>query len=118
MFIILNHNAYAQQKLNNYTYQVIQSNHENESLSQHIRVFDGEDFVLGLESDTSGFTPFGMRDGKSCKVNSIELFHHQEPSHNIAISIVMDYSGSMKEGNRLKKMVNGVCAFMDSLEHI
>ena len=59
-----------------------------------------------------------MSEDKSCKVNNIELFHHQEPSHNIAISIVMDYSGSMKEGNRLKKMVNGVCAFMDSLEHV
>ncbi|HAB89928.1 MAG TPA: hypothetical protein DCF84_05270 [Bacteroidetes bacterium] len=118
IFILLTHNVYAQQQLNNYTYQIIQSHYGNESLSQHIRVFDGEDFVLGLETDTSGFNPFGMSDDKSCKVNNIELFHHQEPSHNIAISIVMDYSGSMNEGNRLKKMVNGVCAFMDSLEHI
>ena len=118
ILILLTHNVYAQHQPNNYTYQIIQSHYENESLLQHIKVFDGEDFVLGLETDTSGFNLFGMSEDKSCKVNNIELFHHQEPSHNIAISIVMDYSGSMKEGNRLKKMVNGVCAFMDSLEHV
>lgn len=118
IFVLLTHNVYAQQQPNNYTYQIIQSHYENESLSQHIRVFDGEDFVLGLETDTSGFNPFGMSDDKSCKVNNIELFHHQEPSHNIAISVVMDYSGSMNGGNRLNKMVNGVCAFMDSLEYV
>ena len=118
IFVLLTHNIYAQQQPNNYTYQVIQSHYENESLSQHIRVFNGEDFVLGLETDTSGFNLFGMSDNESCEVTNIDLFHHQEPSHDIAISIVMDYSGSMNEGNRLKKMVNGVCAFMDSLEHV
>ena len=66
-----------------------------------------------------GFNLFGMSDNESCQVTNIkQLFDHQEPSHDIAISIVMVYSGSMNEGNRLKKMVNGVCAFMDSLEHI
>ena len=118
IFILLTHNVYAQQQLNNYTYQIIQSHYGNESLSQHIRVFDGEDFVLGLETDTSGFNPFGMSDDKSCKVNNIELFHHQEPTHNIAISLVMDYSGSMIEDHRLEEMISGVCAFMDSLQHI
>ena len=116
--ILFSHNAQAQQNLNGYTYQVIQSVHQQDSLAQQIRVLNGEEFVPGLETDTMGFTPFGRSENEACQVEKIQLIEHQEPTHNIAISIVMDYSGSMIEDHRLEEMVNGVCAFMDSLQHI
>ena len=118
MFVLNGHNAKAQQSLNGYTYQVIHSVYQQDNLAQQIRVLDGEDFVLGLETDTIGFTPFGRSENETCQVEKIQLIKHQEPTQNIAISIVMDYSGSMIEDHRLEEMVNGVCAFMDSLQHI